>query len=188
MVFCAIWNHFYSLKNVKNTHRGVLLLVTKSNTPPWVFSRFLNCTNSRKSHNASHMLWHSYCIRYNLCIKLDNWAALTANRKTYHVTKRLSSYLIHLMLVSYPFKSSEKPTRGNENSLQCNLYETWIHLKCNDLNFIDYEKLQNQTEPQYCFCFNCTIFPFGKLNNQQFNKFLLYENDMKKALKKTLAP
>ena len=51
------------------------------------------------------------------------------------------------MLVSYPFKSSEKPIRGNENSLQCNLYETWIHLKCNDLNFIDYEKLQNQTEP-----------------------------------------
>ena len=28
------------LKNVKNTHSGVLLLFTKSNTPPWVFSTF----------------------------------------------------------------------------------------------------------------------------------------------------
>ena len=26
-MFCAIWCHFYNLKNVKNTHGGVLLLV-----------------------------------------------------------------------------------------------------------------------------------------------------------------
>ena len=24
---CAIWYHFYNLKNVKNTHEGVLILV-----------------------------------------------------------------------------------------------------------------------------------------------------------------
>ena len=40
---------FVQLKNVKNTHRGVLLLVacnfTKSNTPPWVFFTFFKlCT------------------------------------------------------------------------------------------------------------------------------------------------
>ena len=29
---------------------------TKINTPTWVFSRFLNCTNATKSHNASQML------------------------------------------------------------------------------------------------------------------------------------
>ena len=42
----AIWYHFYSLKNVKRTHAGVLILVklqaqacnfTKIYTPPWVF-------------------------------------------------------------------------------------------------------------------------------------------------------
>ena len=27
--------------------------ITKSNTPPWVFLRFLNCTNGAKSRNAS---------------------------------------------------------------------------------------------------------------------------------------
>ena len=26
-MFCAIWYHLYNLKKVKNTHRGVLLLV-----------------------------------------------------------------------------------------------------------------------------------------------------------------
>ena len=42
----AIWYHLYYLKNMKNTHGGVLHLVklqveacnfTKSNTSPWVF-------------------------------------------------------------------------------------------------------------------------------------------------------
>ena len=47
---CAIWYHLYNLKNVKNTHGGVLILVklqaeacnftTKINTPPWVFFTF----------------------------------------------------------------------------------------------------------------------------------------------------
>ena len=41
---CAIWNHLYNLKNMKNIHGGALLLVklqaTKSNTPPWVFFKF----------------------------------------------------------------------------------------------------------------------------------------------------
>ena len=40
---CAIWYHLYNLKNVKNTHGGVLILIklqalacnfTKINTPP----------------------------------------------------------------------------------------------------------------------------------------------------------
>ena len=64
-MFYAIWYHLHNLKNVKNAHGGVLLLVvklqafslqlTKNNTPPRVFSRFLNCTNDTKSHNASHV-------------------------------------------------------------------------------------------------------------------------------------
>ena len=46
---CAIWYHLYNLKNIKNTHVGVLPLVklqheacnfNKSNIPPWVFLMF----------------------------------------------------------------------------------------------------------------------------------------------------
>ena len=46
---CAIWYHLHNSKNVKNTHRGVLILIklqakacnfTKINTPPWVFFTF----------------------------------------------------------------------------------------------------------------------------------------------------
>ena len=40
----AIWYHLYNFKKVKNTNGGKLLLVrlqAKSNTPPWVFFKFL---------------------------------------------------------------------------------------------------------------------------------------------------
>ena len=41
-MLCAIWYHLYNLKNVKNTHGEMSLLVklqayfSKRNTPPWV--------------------------------------------------------------------------------------------------------------------------------------------------------
>ena len=42
VTLCAIWYHLYNLKNMRNIHGGVLLLViTKSSTPPWVFFTFL---------------------------------------------------------------------------------------------------------------------------------------------------
>ena len=49
VILCAIQYHFSNLKNVKNIHRGVLLLVKfeakacdvpKCNSPPWVFFTF----------------------------------------------------------------------------------------------------------------------------------------------------
>ena len=60
---CAIWYHLYNLKNVKNTHGGVLLLVKlqalatllKVTLLHGCFSCFLNCTNGTKSLNPSQM-------------------------------------------------------------------------------------------------------------------------------------
>ena len=54
-MLCAIWCHFYNLKNVTNTHGGVFLLVKlqeKVTLLQGCFSRFLNCTNGTKSRKA----------------------------------------------------------------------------------------------------------------------------------------
>ena len=49
MMLCAIFHHLHYVKNLKNNHGGVLLLVkleaeacnfAKSNIPPWVFFKF----------------------------------------------------------------------------------------------------------------------------------------------------
>ena len=58
---------------MKNTHGGELLLVnsqalacniTKSNTPPWMFPRFLNCAYGTKSRKASHKKLTRQIIQY----------------------------------------------------------------------------------------------------------------------------
>ena len=64
VTLCAICYYLQNLKSVKNTHGGVLLLVTflasvatlRSFTHPWVFCSFLNHTNRAKLYQASHMI------------------------------------------------------------------------------------------------------------------------------------
>ena len=56
-MLCTIWYYLYNLKNMKNTHGGVLLLATLLKVTLFYgcFLRFLNCTNGTKSRNASHI-------------------------------------------------------------------------------------------------------------------------------------
>ena len=46
---CAIWYHLYDLKNVRNTHGGVLILVKLQ-------ASGFNCRNGTKSRNEPHLL------------------------------------------------------------------------------------------------------------------------------------
>ena len=76
MALCAIWYHSYSLKNVKNTYGGVLVLVklqthasacNKSNTLPWVFFTFFK-------------LYKWYQIPQNITYK-QTWKQDSASRQ-----------------------------------------------------------------------------------------------------------
>ena len=66
-MLCAIWYRLRIKKYVKNTHGQELLLV-KSDTPSWVFSCFLHCTNSSKSFKASHI-----CITLIPYLEFHTW-------------------------------------------------------------------------------------------------------------------
>ena len=57
-MLCTIWYHLYNLKNLKNTHGGVLLLL-KVALLHGCFSHFLNCRNSNKLHKASNIIFLS---------------------------------------------------------------------------------------------------------------------------------
>ena len=66
LMFCMIWYYLCNLKNMKNTHGGVLLLVqlqaeacnfTKSNTLLWVFFTFFNLN---KWHQIAQSTSSSY--------------------------------------------------------------------------------------------------------------------------------
>ena len=59
---CAIWYHLSNLKNLKNIHEEVLILISlpatllKLTLLHGCFSRFLNWTNGTKSRNAPQMI------------------------------------------------------------------------------------------------------------------------------------
>ena len=57
-------------------------------------------------------------------------------------------------------KISAKNVSENVKTVQYDLCELWVHIKCNNLNYLDYRYLQNSNESWYCIECCGTIFPF----------------------------
>ena len=58
--------------------------------------------------------------------------------------------------ISYPTFScriSVKNVSDKDKALQCELCELWVHIKCNNLDYLDYRYLQNSNES--CYCIGC---------------------------------
>ena len=47
-----------------------------------------------------------------------------------------------------------------------------MNIKCNNLNFIDYQYLNGNDDSWLCIKCNTKLFPFGTLNNKTFNKYI----------------
>ena len=71
-----------------------------------------------------------------------------------------------------PCKLCPKNVTDNDNAILCNLCQTWVHIKCNHLNYMDYKYLQGCNEPWYCLSCSNTLFPFGNLNNRNSLNFI----------------
>ena len=76
----------------------------------------------------------------------------------------------------FPCKLCLKNVTDNDNAIWCDLCQTWVHIKCNHLNYMDYKYQQGCNEPWYCLSCTNTLFPFGNLNNQNFLTFISNKN------------
>ena len=63
-----------------------------------------------------------------------------------------------------------KNVYDKDKAVQCDLYEVWIQIKRNNLNYLDYRYLQNCDESRCCIECCSTIFPFNFLSSNK--KFL----------------
>ena len=69
----------------------------------------------------------------------------------------------------FPCRICEKNVSDKDKAVQCDLCELWVHIKCNNLNYLDYRYLQNSNESLYCIECCSTIFPFNSLfSNKNF--------------------
>ena len=70
--------------------------------------------------------------------------------------------------VVYPCKICHLNVSNKDSAAQCDICQSWVHIKCNKLNHIDHKYLQGSNEPWYCLSCCSNIFPFGTLTNRDF--------------------
>ena len=66
-----------------------------------------------------------------------------------------------------------------EDSIYCGKCNLWVHIKCNNLNYIDYKYLSGNGDPWFCLSCNSLLFPFGTLHNKKFMHHILNSSNMK---------
>ena len=58
----------------------------------------------------------------------------------------------------FPSKISAKNVHDKDKVVECDLCELRIHIKCNNLNYLDYRYLQNCDESWYCIeCYSTSF-------------------------------
>ena len=75
--------------------------------------------------------------------------------------------------MTFPCKICNKNVNDNDHAIQCDICDFWVHIKCNNLNYIDYKYLQGNNDPWYCITCSSSIFPFNCLNNKKFGSLLI---------------
>ena len=68
---------------------------------------------------------------------------------------------------NFPCISCSKNVNINHKAIQCDICDSWIHIKCNFLGKDDYVTLQNSNSPFFCIKCIETIIPFSKLSNNE---------------------
>ena len=61
-------------------------------------------------------------------------------------------------------KNGKATVPDKDKSVQYDLCEHWICIKCNNLNYLDYRYLQTCNEPWHCIECCSKIFPFNSLS------------------------
>ena len=67
----------------------------------------------------------------------------------------------------FPCRICVKNVSDKDKAVQGDLCKLWVHIKCNNLNYLDYRYLQNSNESWYCIECCSTIFPINSLTSNK---------------------
>ena len=68
----------------------------------------------------------------------------------------------------FPCKICNTNIKDKDSAAQCVICQFWVHMKCNNLNHIDYKYLQGSRDSWFCISCCNEIFSFGILANKNF--------------------
>ena len=60
----------------------------------------------------------------------------------------------------YPFANCKKSVLNQHKTIFCEHYNQWVHIKCNDLNDLDYSLQKSKNKFWYCILCTSEILPF----------------------------
>ena len=66
----------------------------------------------------------------------------------------------------YPCSVCKKSVLNQDKAICCDLCYQWVYIKCNNLNYIDYNLLKSKNENWYCILCAPEILPFCQINEK----------------------
>ena len=90
----------------------------------------------------------------------------THNTQDQSVVNRETSCVMSI-IPSFHCRICAKNVHDKDKAIQCDLCEFWIHIKCNNLNDLDYRYLQKCDESWYCIECCSSSFPFNSLSSNK---------------------
>ena len=72
------------------------------------------------------------------------------NQQIHHVFRRYQEYRQNLSHCKFPCKLWNKAVANNHHVIQCDKSHSWIHVKCNKINWSTYRYLQQYVYAWYC--------------------------------------
>ena len=88
---------------------------------------------------------------------------------------------IYVNNIVYYCKICHVNVNNKESAAQCNICQSWVYIKCNKLNHIDYKYLQGSTDPWHCLSCCNNILPFGTQTNKDFISSIATTNSFSKG-------
>ena len=101
-------------------------------------------------------VWNSFCCSKSYSL-WSRWLPVT--RKLF--------LALNINYPKFPCKICAKNVSDKVKAVQGDLCELWVHVKCNNLNYLDHRYLQNSNKSWYCIECCSTIFPFNFISNNK---------------------
>ena len=77
------------------------------------------------------------------------------------------------MVVQFPCLVCNRTVAKMQRVVQCDLYDSWVHITCNNLNLYTYWVYKSQYKsPWYCICYFWKELLYGSINDTKLRDLL----------------